>query len=161
MESHCRIDPSRLGVLSRPDGEVSRLLIVRRDPLLGPVSRFEIEGLMTARTEMLRRLLIALCSRAHELHLENLAFFLAPALKRVLSRLGIETQLIGDPCHHRGLRYPYLGNVVQALEALYAHGPATPGVEEVNEPYRLFSQLDLPLAPAVRLCPVESGLSAS
>ncbi len=161
VESHCRIDPARLGLLSRPDGEVSRLLIVRRDPLVGPVSRFEVEGLMNARSEMLRRLLIALCTRAHELRLDNLAFFLAPALKRVLTRLGIETQLIGDPCHHRGIRYPYLGNVVQALEALFAHGPATPGVDEVHEPYRFFSQLDLPLAPAVPFCPLTSGSSVA
>ena len=149
VESHCRIDPARLGALSRPDGEVSRLLIVRRDPLVGPVSRFEAEGLLSARTEMLRRLLIGLCSRARDLGLQNLGFFLAPSLKRVLTRLGIEARLIGDPCHHRGVRHPYLGNVTQALEALYAHGPATPGVEEVNEPYRLYSQLDLPLARAV------------
>lgn len=151
VETHCRIDASLLASIGSLDGEVSRLLIVRRQSDGRAVRGLAGEDLLCSRTEILRRLLIGLCTRAQELGLYNLAFFLSPALRRILGRLGVDCAMIGDPCHHRGTRYPYAGNVPETLEALYEHGPAMPGVAEVSRPYYLFSEMTLPLASTIPL----------
>lgn len=149
VEAYCRIRPDLVGPLGLPDGEISRLLIIRKGGELGAVSQLSSDAALCSRTEIMRRLLIGVFTGAHEHGMRNVAFFLTPGLKRIVARLGIECIPIGDPCQHRGTRYPHLTNVDDALHALYEHGPAIVGLHEVLVPYRRFSELTLPLAPAM------------
>lgn len=151
VEEHCRIDPSRFSRFGPPDGEISRLLIVKGNfvypPLLGTLSRAgepDRSATAVSRTEVLRRMLISVFSSAYDLGMHDVAYFMTPGLRRVVERLGIECLPIGEACHHRGVRFPHRTLVDQALDALYTHGPAFPGLREVTEPYQLFSEVFTP-----------------
>jgi len=149
IETYCRLDARRVAEVGTPGGEVSRLLIVRTsglDALEEGVAPGLRSGPRAAarwhaaqyRSEILRRLLIALVTRARELGVRELAYFLTPALQRIIQRLGIEFRVVGEPCEHRGLRYPGVSNVEAGLSALYAVSRA--GNLEIGTPYHLFSQ---------------------
>jgi hypothetical protein len=79
------------------------------------------------------------------------AFFLVPALSRVATRLGIECIPIGEPCQHRGKRYPFRVSVEGSLRALVDHGPVLPGMAEPETFYERFSDLDLPATAPIPL----------
>jgi N-acyl amino acid synthase of PEP-CTERM/exosortase system len=162
VEQHCSVDPSRYSPAGAPDGEISRLLLVSDFSAFravsasfyqlpaemaaeAPAARVErIRADMNVRTEVLRRLLVGIFHAAYERGLRELAFFLTPALvRRVFGQFGPGCILIGDPCHHRGVRYPYRVDVQYALDGLRAFGPVLP-LPESGEPYRRFTEL---LAP--------------
>jgi N-acyl amino acid synthase of PEP-CTERM/exosortase system len=149
VESHCALDPGRLGDLGLPGGEVSRLLIVR-GRALDALEEIDAPGFRARaraaarwhathyRSEILQRLLIALVTRAREFGIEELAFFLTPALQRIIARMGIHFRVVGEPCEHRGLRYPCVSNVEAGLRALYAHSHTEH--LEIGAAYHLFSK---------------------
>jgi hypothetical protein len=68
-------------------------------------------------------------------------FLVAPALGRILRRMGIELTEIGDPCEHRGLRFPYVTRVEQINDALSALNGVAGDSHDHRYPYRLFSEL--------------------
>jgi N-acyl amino acid synthase of PEP-CTERM/exosortase system len=148
VESYCPLDPELLNEGAPPGGEVSRLLILRASPggsLIPDTGSSRPETRTRAlwqaahyRSEILRRVLIGLLTRARELGVQDVAYFLTPALQRIIQRLGITFRVVGEPCEHRGTRYPCLSSVAGALEDLYAYSRARN--LPAGEPYHLFSR---------------------
>ncbi len=162
IESHCPLDPARVGPGEWPGAELSRLLIVGGQPRsqedgapfgkvspTGDLIRSQGGDVIQYRTEILRRLMIGIGVVLEESDVGNLAFFLVPALKRVITRFGVECVLIGEPCYHRGQRFPYRVNVAAGLKALRSCD--SPWAESPSPlPYIRFSELDLPSAIPLR-----------
>jgi N-acyl amino acid synthase of PEP-CTERM/exosortase system len=50
-------------------------------------------------------------------------FLISDPLARILRRLGMEIELVGSPCQHRGWRSPYIHNVKTGYRAMSVRAP--------------------------------------
>ena len=50
-------------------------------------------------------------------------FLISDPLARMLRRLGMEIQVVGSPCQHRGWRSPYIHNVRTGYQAMSVRSP--------------------------------------
>jgi N-acyl amino acid synthase of PEP-CTERM/exosortase system len=79
---------------------------------------------------------------AFQAGISHLAFLTTPSLLRLLRRLGIQHMPAGDPCMHRGLRYPRVLDVVEEFRRLIERVDDHPlGSQVPIEPYQAFSSL--------------------
>ncbi len=75
-------------------------------------------------------------------------FLCRRSVMRILGQFGLEMAIVGDPCRHRGIRYPYLGDLANGFDAIAHRSP---------EVHAMFSRRDT-LIPYSRLhpsCPTE------
>ncbi len=143
IENYCELTPEN-GVVLEKTAEVSRLLIateVRRRRCDGRRSRPARQRLRET-ANLLRDLIRAIAAYCMRNDIPSTAFFITPALARILGRMSIELTQIGPPTRHRGIRVPYLTDVEQVFDTLSRLIIAERGIAPV--PYRLFSHLALP-----------------
>lgn len=50
-------------------------------------------------------------------------FLCRRAIMRIVGNLGMEMEIIGQPCEHRGLRYPYLATLATAFDGISERSP--------------------------------------
>lgn len=145
IERHCHVH--RDSVPFEQMAEFSRLLIstqVRRRRQ-GAVSRRSVgrpsrSPMCSDSAWMLVKLFHAMAAYGLERGIPGAAFFITPALARILTRMKIELTAIGEPCQHRGLRFPYATDAKQVFEAL-SRFIEVRGEDGEPCPYRLFSEL--------------------
>lgn len=139
-------------------GEVSRLLICR-----GVRRRTEVPRSGTSRKStkevrspyfltsqnqrhipsglVLRGLILAIAGYCVNHGISRTAFFITPALARILRRLDIDLIEIGTPIRHRGLRIPYIVDANKVYTALNGDSNRSGSERHPGTPYRLFSEL--------------------
>lgn len=83
---------------------------------------------------------------------DHLAFLTTLSLSRLLGRMGIADQPAGDGCHHHGVRYPRIADVVQLYRTLVEAPDDTPYSRQLaREPFVRFSALVGPGLPLTAL----------
>lgn len=124
IQTRCRLVEGRKPDAHARVAEVSRLIVKEEAPHPEPL------------------VLFLLCSAAlgySQRHgLQDLYFLIRPALFRILRRQGLAIDLTGDPCEHRGLRYP-CGIAVRDL---------VPGMEQWRQRLKSIDQIGV--TPYVR-----------
>lgn len=133
MESFCQIDPAQKDRLIRHRVmEASRLSVIesvrrrkqgdnfcfgyRHDPNSEEVYFGSRER--CKQPEVLITIIKAALTYSRETGIQYVYFLITPALARLLTRLRIKLNIIGQSCQHRGLRYPYSLNVEDAYRTL-------------------------------------------
>jgi N-acyl amino acid synthase of PEP-CTERM/exosortase system len=157
IERYC--DVSRHTIPFDQMAELSRLLIVnevrRRRSLInkrqqlgsGAAARAQYgrpQRLITAR--ILRDLIRAMAAFGLDRGIPHAAFFITPALARILGRMQIDLTAIGGAVRHRGLRFPFISRATQVYNALTRITERDTGA--VPQPYAMFSEL--PTTPTRR-----------
>lgn len=74
------------------------------------------------RWALLRATLGSVLSCAEWFGIEELLFLTVPSLARVINRMGIPIEPVGQPIEHRGVRQAFVGQVKTALTTLVGHG---------------------------------------
>lgn len=125
---------------SAPHGGTKRLGrrgLSRRPSQLGA----QEDRLQTAR--ILCELLRAMAAYGLQSGIPYAAFFITPALARILKRMKIQLSQIGAPTQHRGIRFPYISNAIQVFGALNRFTYRDEGDPQLHyaRPYRLYSEL--------------------
>jgi N-acyl amino acid synthase of PEP-CTERM/exosortase system len=69
-------------------------------------------------------------------------FLIADSLARLLQGQGIELNVVGQVCNHRGLRRPHLSNIRHVHPGVLLKSPATHAMFFQYPSYRLFSELE-------------------
>ena len=76
-------------------------------------------------------------------------FLTTPALARIISRLNVQLIKIGSACHHRGVRYPFLANIQDAIRQARKGCPDMAAMLGSRvDAYRRFSELEPAQVPA-------------
>ncbi len=94
------------------------------------------QRLQTAR--ILRDLIRAMAAFGLDRGIPHAAFFITPALARILGRMQIDLTTIGDAVRHRGLRFPFISRATQVYDALTRVAERDGGVS--TYPYSMFSE---------------------
>jgi N-acyl amino acid synthase of PEP-CTERM/exosortase system len=69
-------------------------------------------------------------------------FLISDPLARMLRRLGMEIQVVGSPCQHRGWRSPYIHNVRTGYQAMSVRSPELYKTFCHANAYTLYSELE-------------------
>ncbi|MDQ2697096.1 MAG: PEP-CTERM/exosortase system-associated acyltransferase [Pseudomonadota bacterium] len=162
MEGACRIDPDvKQRYFSEGVVEVSRLAMVetfrRRSPDLRTLCEYQCDDgghpptlpvLVERRREpeVLLGLLRAMIAHCRQAGTRHLLFLITPGLARVLRRLNIRLEVVGPPCQHRGLRYPYAADVEEVYWSLTSVSPVVATMVQRAQAYQSFSHLALAAA---------------
>ncbi len=88
---------------------------------------------------ILRELLRAMAAYGVERDIPLAAFFITPALARILARMQIELTVMGSAVHHRGLRVPFLSSAKQVYGSLTRLANSGTGTDA--RPYRSEAEL--------------------
>jgi N-acyl amino acid synthase of PEP-CTERM/exosortase system len=129
IERYCNV--SRNSVSFDQVAELSRLLVVphvRRRwryakfsrtarPIGQSMSHLTNQEFLKTK-EILSELLRAMSAYGLECGIPHAAFFITPALARILTRMKIDLTKIGSSVEHRGIRFPYLSEANQVYQAL-------------------------------------------
>ena len=91
--------------------------------------------------KILVELIRSMAAYGLERNIPGAAFFITRALARILVQMGIGLRVIGNPCRHRGIRFPYISSAAEVYATL-----SRLGGHDCNEPvqrqqYKLFSEL--------------------
>ena len=161
VEHHCELFRDELSKTQpfplERTGEVSRLLLtkgirrrredtglLRRDPPGAETRSRPPAQERRSSHAVLKELLLGIAAYCRSHDIPQTAFFVTPGLARILGRLGIKLSAIGDPCQHRGHRFPYVADVEQVYQALKTPAEDGESGDGQARPYRLFSRLDIP-----------------
>ena len=156
VEHRCNLDQDHVCMSDMV--ELSRLLIA-------PPFRRRRQGVASKRTAgtdprpashstrpeaawILGKLIRAIAAYCVEHDIPGAVFFVTPALARILNRMKIQLTVIGEPCQHRGLRYPYASDGKQVFDAV-SRIIERERPERESDPYRLFSEWYSPVSPHV------------
>jgi N-acyl amino acid synthase of PEP-CTERM/exosortase system len=74
-------------------------------------------------------------------------FLVAESLARIIHRSGLDIEPVGPPVEHRGLRRPYLLDLVKGVAAMPVRAPRVHEMFFERPAYRAFSELQEPLLP--------------
>jgi N-acyl amino acid synthase of PEP-CTERM/exosortase system len=69
-------------------------------------------------------------------------FLIADSLARLVQGQGIELNVVGDVCNHRGMRRPHLSNIQTVHSGVLLKSPAAHAMFFRSPSYRLFSELE-------------------
>ncbi len=87
---------------------------------------------------ILRDLIRAMAAFGLDRGIPHAAFFITPALARILGRMQIDLTAIGGAVRHRGLRFPFISRATQVYDALTRLAERDAG--ELPQPYVMFSE---------------------
>lgn len=133
LESFCSLDDAKTSIHKGPKVEVSRLCVVksiRRRIFDGAPPTGDLEDQADQSSEsnvfqftnnrrinqsVIWGLLYAAASYCENHNIPNWYFMTTAALSKMLSKKGMELDVIGTECNHNGVRIPYQMNVEQIL----------------------------------------------
>lgn len=108
--------PEQTLMLGRNVSELSRLSILRS---------FRRHGCKTHinEPEVLLGLIRAVKEYSEANNIDYWLFLCRRAIMRVVGNLGMQMEIIGQPCEHRGLRYPYMATLATAFDEIPGRSP--------------------------------------
>lgn len=116
--------------------EVSRVCHLRGDGVPGGRS-----AALPDDPGVLFRLLRAAFFYSLETDIERLLFLIRPAMARMIGRMAIPLERAGDGCDHRGVRYPYIVDLHQAVSDMLREVPALARHLRPSAAYRRHSEM--------------------
>lgn len=151
IQRHCKLNTH---VALDQIAEVSRLLIANPAQRWREVAQPNAAQNLTTRTQshhvpkephkrsnILKDLISALAGYCVDHDIPYTAFFITPALARILRRLKISLLEFGSPCEHRGLRIPYIADMYEVYKTL-CRPFGCDGIGYLPaSPYGIFSEL--------------------
>lgn len=96
--------------------ELSRLSILKSYRRHGEQQRFN-------EPEVLLGLIRAAKDCSAQLGLDYWLFLCRRSIMRIIGHFGMEMRIIGAPCEHRGIRYPYLGDLANGFDGIAKRSP--------------------------------------
>ncbi len=99
------------------------------------------QRLETAR--ILRELIRTMAAYGLDHGIPHAAFFITPALARILARMQIDLSVIGGAVRHRGLRFPFISRAAQVYGTLTRLAESDSGIRP--PPYRSCAELQIGL----------------
>lgn len=155
VEQLCRVNPIATPSFSGESvAEISRMCVIdshRRNMHSEPPSS------RRSKSVIMKGLLRAAAVYSQENNIPYWYFLTTPALARMINRLNVQLIKVGSACNHRGIRYPFLANLKDAVQEI-SEGCPDMSVMLKNKAaaYRRFTELDLPreIEPAVIHCQV-------
>ena len=91
--------------------------------------------------QILIELIRSMAAYGLERNITGAAFFITRALARILMQMGIDLRAIGDPCWHRGIRFPYISSAADVYATLSRLAGYDREEPNYYRQYKLFSEL--------------------
>ncbi|HEB78381.1 MAG TPA: PEP-CTERM/exosortase system-associated acyltransferase [Methylothermaceae bacterium] len=73
--------------------------------------------------EVLLGLIRAARDCSAQMGLDYWLFLCRRSIMRIIGYFGMEMRIIGEPCEHRGIRYPYLGDLANGFDGIAKRSP--------------------------------------
>lgn len=140
IEGLCDIHPLvRPSLTGEPAAEISRICVVNTYRRKASQQQSRVHKSM-----ILKGLLSAAAQYSQENGILNWYFLTSPGLARIISYMNVQLIKVGAACEHRGIRYPFLANLKQAIEQAKQGCPDMASMLNRNASvYKRFSELEL------------------
>ncbi len=119
---------------SRQFAELSRLSILKSYRRHG-------ERQQVSEPEVLLGLIRAAREYSTQAGLDYWLFLCRRSIMRIVGNLGMRMDIIGEPCEHRGTRYPYLATLATAFDGIAERSPAVHAMFSRRNTLMRYSQL--------------------